>query len=63
MRGIERAPAMPDANSTMRITFGNVESISPYDAVKYDFRTTVDGYLEKTTRKISNFGWTTRYSR
>ena len=47
MRESKGLPQYPDANSTMRITFGNVESISPYDAVKYDFRTTVDGYIEK----------------
>lgn len=55
MRESKGLPQYPDANSTMRITFGNVESISPYDAVKYDFRTTVDGYLEKNDPKDFEF--------
>lgn len=37
----------PDANSTMRITYGNVGDIKPYDAVRYDYRSTIGGYKEK----------------
>jgi hypothetical protein len=37
----------PDANSTMRITYGQVKSYSPQDAVEYDYQTTLDGLLEK----------------
>lgn len=37
----------PDANSTMRITYGKVGDYKPRDGVKYDFYTTIEGYLEK----------------
>jgi hypothetical protein len=37
----------PDANFTMRVSFGNVKSYSPKDAVKYSHICTLSGVLEK----------------
>jgi len=37
----------PDANSTMRLTYGTVGDYSPADAVKYEFYTTLDGVMQK----------------
>jgi len=37
----------PDANSTMRLTYGSVEDYFPADAVHYDFYTTLNGVMEK----------------
>ena len=37
----------PDANSTIRITYGTVQDYSPKDAVKYSYATTLKGILEK----------------
>ena len=37
----------PDANSTMRLTYGAVGDYSPADAVQYDFITTANGILQK----------------
>lgn len=37
----------PDANSTMRISYGTVGGYSPQDAVTYDYYTTIDGLLAK----------------
>ena len=37
----------PDANSTMRVTFGQVLDYFPADAIHYDFRTYIDGIIEK----------------
>jgi len=37
----------PDANFTMRVSFGNVKSYSPRDAVKYSHICTLSGILEK----------------
>jgi len=37
----------PDANSTMRVTFGQVLDYFPADAVHYDFVTYTEGILEK----------------
>jgi hypothetical protein len=37
----------PDANLTMRLTYGTVEDYYPRDAVHYDYRTTLAGVMEK----------------
>ena len=37
----------PDANSTMRVTYGKVKGSSPRDAVKYDYQTHLAGVVEK----------------
>ena len=37
----------PDANFTMRVSYGNVKSYTPKDAVKYDYFTTMDGLFAK----------------
>ena len=37
----------PDANSTLRVTYGNVKGYEARDAVTYDFYTYLDGVMEK----------------
>ncbi len=37
----------PDANSTLRLTYGNVKSYSPKDGVDYRYYTTLSGVMEK----------------
>jgi uncharacterized protein (DUF4415 family) len=37
----------PDANSTLRVTYGQAKGYQPRDAVKYDFYTYLDGVMEK----------------
>ncbi len=37
----------PDANFTMRVSYGNVKSYAPRDAVKYSHICTLNGILEK----------------
>jgi hypothetical protein len=37
----------PDANSTMRLTYGTVGDYVPRDGVKYNYFTTLNGYIEK----------------
>jgi hypothetical protein len=37
----------PDANFTMRLTYGTVQDYYPRDAVHYDYYTTLDGIMEK----------------
>lgn len=37
----------PDANSSLRLTYGSVKSYDPKDAVHYEFYTTLDGVMEK----------------
>ena len=40
-------PSYPDANFTLRLTYGKVKSYSPRDGVHYRYYTTSDGVLEK----------------
>ena len=40
-------PSYPDANFTMRLTYGTVKGYSPRDAVIYRYYTTLDGVMEK----------------
>ena len=40
-------PSYPDANFTMRLTYGNVMGYSPADAVEYEYYTTLAGVMEK----------------
>ena len=40
-------PSYPDANFTMRLTYGKVGGYSPKDAVVYKHYTTLDGVMEK----------------
>ena len=37
----------PDANGTLRLTYGKVEGYEPMDGVEYDYYTTMDGLMEK----------------
>jgi hypothetical protein len=37
----------PDANSTMRVSYGNVKSYSPRDAIRYKEVCTLNGVMEK----------------
>lgn len=45
----------PDANSTMRLTFGQVAPYQAADAVHYDFVTTANGVLEKMDNSNPEF--------
>ncbi len=45
----------PNANSTLRLTYGNVLPYSPKDAVEYDYVTTIDGVMEKEDPTVPEF--------
>jgi len=45
----QHLPIYPDANSSLRVTFGNVQGVAPRDGVSYAPFTTVQGILEKDT--------------
>lgn len=52
MKGIlelspKEARIFPDANSTLRVTYGKVKGYSPSDAVTYNHTTYLDGVMEK----------------
>ena len=48
-------PSYPDANFTLRLTYGNVKSYNPKDGVHYQYFTTTDGILEKEDPNNSEF--------
>ena len=48
-------PSYPDANFTIRLTYGNVKPYNPKDGVHYKFFTTTDGILEKENPEDAEF--------
>lgn len=50
----------PDANSTIRLTYGNVMSYDPKDGVSYHYYTTMKGVIEKEDPENSEFNVPTR---
>jgi hypothetical protein len=42
-------PYYPDANFTLRFTYGEVKSYKPRDGVTYDYQTSLAGVIEKDT--------------
>ena len=51
----EPVPSYPDANFTLRLTYGNVKSYNPRDAIHYKYYTTTDGILQKENPEDSEF--------
>ena len=49
------APVYPDANFTMRLTYGNVKPYQPKDGVTYNYYTTLKGVMEKEDPNNSEF--------
>ncbi len=49
------APVYPDANFTMRLTYGNVKSYQPKDGVTFNYYTTLKGVMEKEDPNNSEF--------
>jgi hypothetical protein len=47
MRRDAGIPIYPDANSTLRLTYGQVLSYEPADGILYDYYTTLRGVMEK----------------
>lgn len=45
----------PDANSTLRVSYGRVEGYEPRDGVKYKHYTTLEGIMEKDNPNIYDY--------
>lgn len=45
----------PDANFTLRMTYGHITDLKPRDAVYYDWRTVLDGMFEKESKTESDY--------
>ncbi len=53
---INKGKAMaPDANSTLRLTYGTVGSYKPRDAVFYNYYTTIEGVMQKEDPNSTEF--------
>lgn len=50
----------PDANSTIRLSYGNVKAYDPRDAVAYSYYTTLTGVMEKENPNSTEFEVPTR---
>lgn len=50
----------PDANFTLRVTYGKVGGFTPKDAVKYRYYTTLDGIIQKENPDIYDYVVTDR---
>lgn len=50
----------PDANSTLRVAYGNVKGYKAADAVYYNHFTTLDGIMEKSNMDITDYRITDR---
>ena len=48
-------PSYPDANFTLRLTYGNVKPYDPKDGVHYNYYTTTKGILEKENPEDREF--------
>lgn len=46
---MKKAPYYPDANFTLRFTYGEIKGYKPRDAVTYDYQTSLGGVIEKDT--------------
>ena len=55
MEKADGAPVYPDANFTMRLTYGNVKPYQPKDGVTYNYYTTLKGVMEKEDPNNSEF--------
>jgi len=49
LQKLRKGRVYPDANGTLRVSFGHVQGYSPRDSVQYAAQTTVRGILEKET--------------
>ncbi|MEG1556241.1 MAG: S46 family peptidase [Bacteroidales bacterium] len=45
----------PDANLTMRVTYGKVKGFEPTDGVEYVYYTTIDGIMEKENPDVFDY--------
>ena len=49
MLEMKKGPYYPDANFTLRLTYGDIKGYHPRDAVIYEYQTTLAGVIDKDT--------------
>jgi hypothetical protein len=55
MRMNEGKPLYPDANSTLRVSYGRVEGYQPRDGITYLYNSTLGGVIEKDNPEIYDY--------
>jgi len=45
----------PDANSTLRVAYGNIANYSPHDGITYNYFTTLEGIMQKENPNIYDY--------
>ncbi len=45
----------PDANSTLRVSFGKVAGFSPQEGIEYNYFTTLEGVIQKGNKKVYDY--------
>ncbi len=45
----------PDANLTLRVAYGNIDDYEPFDGVKYNYYSTLEGIIEKENPDIYDY--------
>jgi hypothetical protein len=48
-------PMYPDANSTLRVSYGKVQGLTPQDGMQYTYYTTLDGAIAKENKDVEEF--------
>ncbi|MFK8045156.1 MAG: S46 family peptidase [Crocinitomicaceae bacterium] len=51
----------PDANSTLRISYGKIDGSAPYDGMEYTHYTTIEGIMQKNAENNPDFELTDRF--
>lgn len=51
----EGSALYPDANFTLRVSYGKVEGFEPRDGVEYDYYTTIDGIIQKDNPDVYDY--------
>ena len=62
MRNEQGIPQYPDANSTMRITYGQVCTLEPWDGVQCSWRSTAKGLIEKRDTARHDFAYDDKFA-
>ncbi len=55
LRSYSTQPLYPDANFTLRLTYGKVAGVMPQDGMTYDFYTTLGGAVRKRNTEVEEF--------
>lgn len=55
LREYSKDPLYPDANFTLRLTYGKIEGIEPQDGMQYSYYTTLGGAVRKRNTEVEEF--------